>query len=309
LVVSTYEGERAHEGRGPWTNYTSPNEETWDTHLRLGHEVRLVLAAVGGGAIRVAREVARRRIRHLETVAINCDPSVHGFEDFDRRVYLGPDSGVETDTGGSPVVGGVLARAAEPSLQRIFHGATFVILVGSLGGGAGSGAFPYVLEVAARNAEVVSAFVIKPFRCEGDRRALADRAIGRLRLVEAYVEKHERGNATLQVLDNESLVSRFGSVPFNRVGQHWAGLIQEHIEQSFLGPAEAILEAAQATSIGMASPLEESLPLEVPTLVGGGAPSPAPPGFPPVLPAARAEPSVAELMFEVVNEARPPASQ
>ncbi len=152
--------------------------------------------------------------------------------------------------------------------------------------------------------------MIKPFRCEGDRRALADRAIGRLRLVESYVEKHERGSATLQVLDNESLVSRFGSVPFNRVGQHWAGLIQEHIEESFLGPAEAILEAAQATSIGMAStPLEATLPLEVPTLVGGGAPSPPAPEYPPVLPAARAESGVAELMFEVVNEARPPASQ
>jgi len=308
--VTPYETEHAGNRGNPWTDYGVPNEEAWNTHLRLGHEVRLVLAAVGGGAIRVAREVAQRRIRHLETVAINCDPSVHGFEDFDRRVYLGPESGAEIDTGGSPVVGGVLARAAEPSLQRIFHGATFVILVGSLGGGAGSGAFPYVLEVAARNAEIVSAFVIKPFRCEGDRRALADRAIGRLRLIEASVEKHDRATITLQVLDNESLVSRFGHIAFANVGRHWADVLREHIEHSFLGPAESILDAAHASAFVSTPSIEapaatEIAAVEAPTL-GPAAPSPA---FPPALPAASPGSMTAELMFEVVPDSRPPLPQ
>jgi hypothetical protein len=308
LVVTTYETERTGIGRNAWTDYRRASDEAWDLRLRLGHEVRIVLAAVGGGAIRIAREVARHRIRHLETVAINCDPSVQGFEDFDRRVYLGPDSGVETDTGGSPFVGGVLARAAEPSLQRIFHGASFVILVGSLGGGAGSGAFPYVLEVAARNAEIVSAFVIKPFRCEGDRRALADRAIGRLRLIEASMEKHERGTISLQVLDNESLVARFGHVAFTSVGRHWAGILEEHIEHSFLGPAESILEAAQATAFGPTPTLEVPPAIEIPTIEVAPEATPAPPPeVPPPMPVA--DSNTAELMFEVVAESRPPLPQ
>jgi len=286
-----------------------PIDGGWETSLRLGQDVRFVLAAVGGGAIRVAREIARRHIRHLETVAINCDPKVQGFDEFDRRVYLGPDSGAETDTGGSPFVGGVLARAAEPALQRIFRGVTFVIVVGSLGGGAGSGAFPYVLEVASRNAEVVSAFVIKPFRCEGDRRALADRAIGRLHFVDSFVEKRERGVATLQTLDNESLVRTCGTLAFHRIAEHWASVIEEHIERSFLAPTEAILSAAQLAQSSLSAPVN---PVEVSTpefevMPPARGPEPA---VPAPMPALGGDPGEAELTFEVLDgEARPPTAQ
>jgi hypothetical protein len=290
------------------TGSTEPTGGSWDSPLRLGQDVRFVLAAVGGGAIRVAREIARRHMRHLETVAINCDPKVQGFDEFDRRVYLGPDTGAETDTGGSPFVGGVLARAAEPALQRIFHGATFVIVVGSLGGGAGSGAFPYVLEVASRNAEVVSAFVIKPFRCEGERRALADRAIGRLHFVEAFVEKRERGVATLQTLDNESLVSTCGALAFSRIAQHWASVIEDHIERSFLAPTEAILNASQVPESGLEAPAG---PLAAPAPELGAVPPTEahPPELPLPMPALKGESEDVELTFEVDGKARPPAAQ
>ena len=306
--MGTYEAGQDGDDRDLTPGSGEPMDGSWGAPLRLGQDVRFVLAAVGGGAIRVAREIARRHVRHLETVAINCDPKVQGFDEFDRRVYLGPDSGAETDTGGSPFVGGVLARAAEPALQRIFHGVTFVIVVGSLGGGAGSGAFPYVLEVASRNAEVVSAFVIKPFRCEGDRRALADRAIGRLHFVEAFVEKRERGLATLQTLDNESLVRTCGALAFSRIAEHWASVIEEHIERSFLAPTEAILNATQLAESALTVPLN-AVDAETPELEVVP-PARAPPAdLPPPMPALRSDPGDVELTFEVDGEARPPAAQ
>jgi hypothetical protein len=274
--------------------------ELYPSTLRLGQELRVVFVAVGGGAIRIGAEIARRHLRHVETVAINCDPKVQGFEEYDRRVYLGPETGEEVDTGGSPVVGGVLARAAEPSLRNVFHGASFVVLVGSLGGGAGSGALPHLLELASRHAAVVSAFVLKPFRCEGDRRALAERAIGRLRLVEAFAEKRERGSATLEILDNEQLIPAFGDRAFSSVGQHWAELIGLHLEQAILAPAEALLAsfAVPAPTVDFAPPIVVgdglALPERFPT------PPPAGPELPPPMPVAgRGE---AELTIEVVSE-------
>jgi hypothetical protein len=267
-----------------------------------------VLVAVGGGAIRVGSEIARQHIRHLETVAINCDPKVQGFDEFDRRVYLGPDTGAETDTGGSPFVGGLLARAAEPALDRIFRGATFVILVGSLGGGAGSGAFPYILEVACRNSEVVSAFVIKPFRCEGERRALADRAIGRLQFVDSYVERHERGHATLQTLDNESLARSQGQIPFSSITRHWATLIERHIETSFVAPVESMIEALQLARSAEQAPMNRIPETELPALGLVPPAAPPPPGFPPLLPAGGFAGAEAELTFEIETEARPPSA-
>jgi hypothetical protein len=279
--------------------------ELYPSTLRLGQELRVVFVAVGGGAIRIGREIARQHLRHVETVAINCDPKVQGFDEYDRRVYLGPETGEEVDTGGSPVVGGVLARAAEPSLRNVFHGASFVVIVGSLGGGAGSGALPHLLELASRHAAVVSAFVLKPFRCEGDRRALAERAIGRLRLVEAFAEKRERGNATLEILDNEQLVPTFGDRAFTSVGQHWAEVVQSHLEQAILAPAEALL-----ASVSISPPAPELL---APVAVGGGlafperfpAPSPHGPELPPPMPAA-SRGAEAELTIEVVSEPRGP---
>ncbi len=306
--METYEAGQDGDDRGLTPGSGDPIGGSWGSPLRLGQDVRFVLAAVGGGAIRVAREIANRHVRHLETVAINCDPKVQGFDEFDRRVYLGPDSGAETDTGGSPFVGGVLARAAEPVLQRIFHGVTFVIVVGSLGGGAGSGAFPYVLEVASRNAEVVSAFVIKPFRCEGERRALADRAIGRLHFVGSFVEKRERGVATLQTLDNESLVSTCGTLAFSRIAEHWASVIEEHIERSFLAPTEAILNAAQLSPDTLSVPIT---PVEVEASgieVAPPARTPVP-DMPAPMPALRSRSDDVELTFEVDGEARPPTTQ
>jgi hypothetical protein len=284
-------------------------EDGWSDHLRLGQDVRFVLVAVGGGAIRVGREIARQHIRHLETVAINCDPKVQGFDDFDRRVYLGPDTGADTDTGGSPVVGGTLARAAEPALDRIFHGATFVILLGSLGGGAGSGAFPYMLDVACRNSEVVSAFVIKPFHCEGDRRALADRTIARLQFVESYVDRHERGHATIQILDNESLLRTQGHRAFSQVARHWAELIEHHIETSFVAPVEAMIEAVQMTRSAIEAPMNRIPANEVPALSEMPPLAPPTPEFPPLLPAASARETEVELTFEIEAGVRPPTAQ
>jgi hypothetical protein len=285
-------------------------EEAWANQLRLGQDVRFVLAAVGGGGIRIAREIARRHVRHLETVAINCDPKVQSFEEFDRRVYLGPDSGAERDTGGSPFVGGLLARAAEPALDRIFDGATFVIVVGSLGGGAGSGALPYILEVAARHAEVVSAFVVRPFSCEGDRRALADRALARLHFVEAFVEKREQGLASLRTLDNDALAAAQPTLAFNQLTRHWADLIQEHIETAFLAPTEALLNAADLARSARLVPMNtagEDLP---PTaLTSPSVPAPPAPDLAPLLPALSARGGEVELTFEIIPEVRAPEAR
>lgn len=287
------------------TGPVGPSTDAAISSLRLGQELRVVLVAVGGGAVRVGRAIAARHLRHVETVAINCDPKVHAYEEYDRQVYLGPESGEEVDTGGSPVVAGVLARAAEPSLRGIFQGASFVVVVGSLGGGAGSGALPHLLELASRHAAVVSAFVIKPFRCEGERRALAERAIGRLRLVEAFAEKRERGRATLEVLDNEKLVAAFGHRSFAAVGDHWAELIEEHLENAILAPAEALLATVLTQPLlpeRVVAPLAAehlAFPERVPAV------PPLEPELPPVLPAA-SRGAEAELTFEIVGASRPP---
>lgn len=287
-------------------NPPDPETEGFED-LRLGHDVRFVLAAVGGGAIQVGRAIARRHLRYLETVAINCDPRVQRFEEFDRRVYLGPDTGLETDTGGSTVVGGMLAHAAQPALDRIFEGATFVTVLGSLGGGSGTGAFPYVLGAAARQCEILSAFVIKPFLAEGERRSVADRALARLHFVEEFVEKQQRGCANLQVLDNEYLVARQKKLPFNQLDLHWAETIASHIEKAYLIPTEALVAAAAARPLASRRPLNEPAPpepLSIEVSLAPERPSPIGPLSPTPFPGGSLH--EAELTFEIESPPHSP---
>ncbi|MGA7861439.1 MAG: hypothetical protein WCB19_06240, partial [Thermoplasmata archaeon] len=179
------------EPNGRDTDQLTGRDEDFDPglleNLKLGHDVRFVLVTVGGGAARIGREIARRHLRYVETVAINCDARIQEFEEFDRRVCLTTDTPGAEDTGGSPVTGGHLARSAQPVLDRIFEGATFVTIISTLGGGAGTGALPFVLEAAARSCEVLSLFVVKPFKLEAERRAVADRALARLHFVDSFV--------------------------------------------------------------------------------------------------------------------------
>lgn len=307
--MATYESERDPRENDRTASGAARAELSPREGLRLGRDVRFVLACVGGGAVRIGQSIARRHLRHLETVAINCDAHVQEADEFDRRVFLGPETGRGGDTGGSPVVGGILARAASPVLDRIFEGATFVTVISSLGGGSGTGALPYVLEAAARSSEVLSVFVVKPFACEGERRALADRALARLHFVDAFVEKQQRNLARLQVLDNEVLRSRSPSLAFNGVTGHWANLIAEHIQRAFLHPAEAAIASARFAYAGEAEILNR-----VPTHISV-APVPAPevPGPIPLAPhivpahAGLGGPD-AEVTFEIVPLPKGPES-
>lgn len=270
--------------------------------LRLGHDVRFLLVAVGGGAIRVGREIARQHPRYLETVAVNCDTRVQDAEDFDRRIFLGPPNASSTGTGGSPLQGAHLAQAAEPVLDRMFDGATFVTILASLGGGTGTGALPYIVDAASRSAEFVTVFAIKPFGVEADRRAVAERTLGRLHFVGGFVDKRESGRAWLHVLDNETLLKHHSGLAFGKVAQHWAEVVGTYIEQSIVAPIEAVVESRRLEKVIEAEPVRMPPPASADPLYPT---APEPPEGPmPLAPSMDA--GTAELTFEILSPAGGP---
>ncbi|MCI4332539.1 MAG: hypothetical protein L3K01_02235 [Thermoplasmata archaeon] len=292
-------GRRENDRDGTNLRTDEVDAGLWEPSVRLGHDVRFLLVAVGGGGIRVGREIARRHLRFVETVAINCDPRVADAEDFDRRICLGADNGSSLGVPVSAGAAGQLARAAEPALERVFDGATFVTVVASLGGASGTGILPVVLEAASRSAEVLSVFVVKPFAVEAERRAVAERAIAGLHFLDAFVEKRQRRQATLMVLDNDELLRRNRRMPLRQVPVVWADRIAGHIEESMLTPVEALLDSQRISQLAV----EESFPRIPPTIPSSIGPEP-PQEFPPMYPqmspgGPTASPDV-ELTFEVI---------
>ncbi|MGA7923111.1 MAG: hypothetical protein WCA77_03970 [Thermoplasmata archaeon] len=299
-MVPTYGTTGENEWRRA-AGHATDGETGFGENLKLGHDIRFLLVVLGGGAVQVGRLVARRHLRYLETVAINCDTRVQEADDFDRRIYLGPESGSASDTRGSPLVGHQLARSAQPTLERLFEEATFVTVVASLGGATGTGALPVVLEAAARSSEVLSVFVLRPFEAEGERRAIADRALARLNFLAAWVEKKERARASLQVLDNEALARREPKLPFRNMNAHWGELISNHIEKAFLIPAEAAVDANRIAVMAEAERLAPVLEDTRPVILNAPSQELPPTTLPPPLvPSAGLGRGIdAELTFEV----------
>lgn len=287
-------GNRGGEERGLEPGEFTGLEEIERGPIRLGQDVRFLFVAVGGGGVRIGREFARHKPRYVEAIAIHCEPDIQGLEEFDNRVTLQADPTEEPEGPAGP---SALAKAAEPVLERIFDGAAFVAVVGTLGGRSGTGLFPSVVEAASRSAVVVSAFAVKPFAVEAERRGRADRALGRLPFLEAFVGKQQEGRGHLQVLDNESLHRRSPKMPVAGLSRHWAELIREYMEHNFLRPAESAVIASRSARLGEVEPLNRApepiraAPDEVALLPTG----------PRELPAALAEipgPDV-ELRFEI----------
>ncbi|MCI4325387.1 MAG: hypothetical protein L3K00_05870 [Thermoplasmata archaeon] len=292
-------GRRENDRDGTNTRTSEVDVGLWEPTVRLGHDVRFLLAAVGGGGIRIGREIARRHLRFVETVAINCDPRVADSEEFDRRICLGSDNGPAFGVPATAGAAGQIARAAEPALERVFDGATFVTVVASLGGASGTGILPVVLEAASRSAEVLSVFVVKPFAVEAERRAVAERAIAGLHFLDAFVEKHQRRQATLTVLDNEELLRQDRRMPVRHVPVVWASRIADHIEESMLTPVETLLDSQRIPQIA----LEESFPRVPPTVPSSLGPEPPeemPPLYPRMAGGAPSPPADVELTFEVI---------
>jgi hypothetical protein len=277
--------------------------------LRLGHDIRFLLVCVGGGAARIGQSVLRKELRYLESVAVNCDPRVQGLDAFDRRVYLGSGTGGLPDSLGSPHIAGQLAHAAEPALERLFDGATFVTVIASLGGGSGTGVLPYLLDAAARSCEVLSVFLVKPFAVEGERRAVAERAMARLHFLDSFVEKQQREAATIQVLDNDALVPIAARIPMAKLNDQWANVVATHIEHSFLLPAEAMLEASRLAELAVADHTLTPSGYRAPGT--GPSPPPSGPSVPLPLLSAEGAPTFprmgedAELTFVVDGELPP----
>jgi hypothetical protein len=209
-------------------------QERTGRRLELGKDLRFLLVAVGGGAIQVARTVANRHVKYLETAAINCDRKVMAETVFDKNIYLSHWMGEEVpDSGGSPSMGSALAHVAEEEIEELFEGATCVTVLASLGGGSGTGVLPVLLDTLTRSPDLahLTVILIKPFACEERRRHLADRAMAGLYFIDGLTELVQKKRAAFIILDNEDLAREKSAMPMSHIISQYADEVTKHIEK------------------------------------------------------------------------------
>jgi cell division protein FtsZ len=153
------------------------------------------------------------KMRGVEFIAINTDRQALENNDAPIKIQIGKETTRGLGSGADPEVG---RRSAEENKEEIYEtlkGSDMVFITCGMGGGTGTGAAPFVAEIAKELGALTVGVVTKPFAFEGQRR----RKVGELGIQELK-EKVDTlitipNDRLLQVIDKKtSLFDAFGVV-------------------------------------------------------------------------------------------------
>lgn len=187
------------------SNYSTPGSNDNFALIRV--------VGVGGGGSNTIQRMINSKMRGVEFVAINTDAQALANNDAAIKIQIGKDTTRGLGSGADPEVG---RRSAEENKEEIYEtlkGADMVFVTCGMGGGTGTGASPFVAEIAKELGSLTVGVVTKPFSFEGQRR----RKVAELGIQELK-EKVDTlitipNDRLLQVIDKKtSLFDAFGVV-------------------------------------------------------------------------------------------------
>lgn len=128
-----------------------------------------VIGVGGGGSNAVARMIASK-VGGVEFIAVNTDAQALFHNQAGTKVNIGRGTTRGLGAGANPDIGMQSAKESSEELKKVIEGADLVFITAGLGGGTGSGAAPYIAELARSMGVLTVGVVTKPFSFEGLRR-------------------------------------------------------------------------------------------------------------------------------------------
>jgi cell division protein FtsZ len=154
-------------------NYSLPN--------RLAEFIPVKVVSVGGAGLNALDRIVLDGLEKAGVVAINTDVQSLTSSVAPHKVQLGRTVTRGLGAGGDPELGYQAAVESTEEIREALSDANVIFICAGLGGGTGSGAAPYVAQLAREAGALVIAFVTLPFTFEGKRRnAQAREALARL---------------------------------------------------------------------------------------------------------------------------------
>ena len=154
-------------------NYSLPD--------RLAEFIPVKVVSVGGAGLNALDRVVLDGLEKAGVVAINTDVQSLASSVAPHKVQLGRNVTRGLGAGGDPELGYQAAVESTEEIREALSDASVIFICAGLGGGTGSGAAPYVAQLAREAGALVIAFVTLPFTFEGKRRnAQAREALSRL---------------------------------------------------------------------------------------------------------------------------------
>src|SRR5213596_3682518 len=154
-------------------NYSPPD--------RLAEFVPVKVVSVGGAGLNALDRIVLDGLEKASVVAINTDVQSLTSSVAAHKVQLGRTMTRGLGTGGDPELGYDAAVESVDEIRQALADARMIFVCAGLGGGTGSGAAPYVAQLAREAGALVIGFVTLPFTFEGKRRNVQAReALARL---------------------------------------------------------------------------------------------------------------------------------
>ncbi len=156
----------------------------YDRENNSGEPIHVKVVGVGGAGSNILDRVMLDGIDAADMVAINTDVQSLTASVAAHKVQIGRNLTRGLGSGGDPELGYAAAEEATDEIRSVLQGGTVIFVCSGLGGGTGSGAAPYVAQLAKEENALVLGFVAVPFSFEGRRRcAQAEESLARLRSV------------------------------------------------------------------------------------------------------------------------------
>jgi len=149
----------------PKTQYNPEDEEL--QKILIGLKTNIKIIGCGGGGCNTVNRLAETGVIGAELIAANTDAQHLLIIKAHRKLILGRRVTRGLGAGAIPQVGEEAAREAEDELKALIAGADIVFVTCGLGGGTGTGASPFVAQLAKESGALTVAICTYPFKAEG----------------------------------------------------------------------------------------------------------------------------------------------
>ncbi len=167
--------------------------------------ITIKVFGVGGGGNNVLESIAEAGFSGIELIAVNTD--IKQLRKMDaakiKTVQIGEALTKGLGAGGKPEIGMRAARREEEFFKDLMQGADLIFITAAMGGGTGTGAAPFLAQLARDLGILTVGVVTMPFGFEGKRK---------MRIAEEAVARMQANIDALVVVRNDNLMK----LPDNR---------------------------------------------------------------------------------------------
>ncbi len=184
-----------------------------DKNSDLANFANIKVVGVGGSGGSAVTRMINSKLRGIEFIAINTDSQALSFNEAPVKIQIGKETTRGLGSGADPEIGRKSIEENKEEVYEALKGADMVFVTCGMGGGTGTGAAPFVTDIAKELGALTVGVVTKPFTFEGIRRKkIAELGIAEMkeRVDTLITIPNDR---LLQVIDKKtSLFDAFGIV-------------------------------------------------------------------------------------------------